>query len=56
MGGNIVVDDNNSNVAYSGNWQLVQGSTRQWDGAVHTTFQRGASAVIRFRGTRKQFS
>ncbi|KAF9056999.1 hypothetical protein BJ165DRAFT_1520419 [Panaeolus papilionaceus] len=49
MGGNIVVDDNNSNVAYSGNWQLVQGSTRQWDGAVHTTFQRGASAVIRFR-------
>ncbi|KAF6741480.1 hypothetical protein DFP72DRAFT_265746 [Ephemerocybe angulata] len=41
----VVADDSSSYIAYSGSW------ARQWESAVHSTSQSGASATFRFRGT-----
>ncbi|KAF9057000.1 hypothetical protein BJ165DRAFT_1520420 [Panaeolus papilionaceus] len=49
--GVLIVDDSDPNVIYSGEWQSLLGSTRQWDGTVHTTFQTGASASVSFQAT-----
>ena len=43
-------DDNGGHIAYSSGWVLKRGSTRQWDGAVHSTDTIGATATIRFIG------
>lgn len=48
---NIVVDDTDASVAYSGQWNLfANGSSRQWDSTVHSTFQYGATVSFGFRG------
>ncbi|KAF8163829.1 hypothetical protein B0H34DRAFT_340696 [Crassisporium funariophilum] len=44
-------DDTDPGFSYSGNWQTLTGSTRQWQGTVHSTTQSGASATFRFVGT-----
>lgn len=49
-----VADDNGGGFAYSSGWSLLQGSSRQWNSAVHTTSQRGASATFRFIGASPQ--
>ncbi|KAJ2913985.1 hypothetical protein MD484_g6421, partial [Candolleomyces efflorescens] len=52
MGGYKPIDDDSSYIAYSGSWELIRGSTRQWGGGtVHSTAQVGATATFRFRGT-----
>ncbi|KDR65871.1 hypothetical protein GALMADRAFT_148356 [Galerina marginata CBS 339.88] len=49
----IQVDDVDPSIIYSGAWQSIVSSTRQWGvGTVHTTTEGGASATITFRGTR----
>ncbi|PPQ69902.1 hypothetical protein CVT26_014165 [Gymnopilus dilepis] len=49
----VNVDDTDSSIRYSGDWDEIVGSTRQWGaGTVHSTSQRGASATITFTGTR----
>lgn len=45
------VDDMNSSISYSSGWVLLQGSTRQWNGTVHSTSTVGATATYSFRGT-----
>ncbi|CAA7257398.1 unnamed protein product [Cyclocybe aegerita] len=48
----LVVDDNVlPNFKYSGNWEYLSGSTRQWEGGIHSTFQNGATVSFRFRGS-----
>ncbi|KAF5311214.1 hypothetical protein D9611_013047 [Ephemerocybe angulata] len=47
----VVADDSSSYIAYSGSWVRQTGSSRQWESAVHSTSQSGASATFRFRGT-----
>ncbi|KAJ3505449.1 hypothetical protein NLJ89_g7412 [Agrocybe chaxingu] len=45
------IDDTNTTlINYQGEWELVIGSTRQWEGTVHTTGQAGATATFSFRG------
>ncbi|KAJ3540942.1 hypothetical protein NMY22_g4091 [Coprinellus aureogranulatus] len=46
-----LVDDTSSYITYSGSWTRISGSTRQWNGAVYSTSQAGATATFRFRGT-----
>lgn len=49
---NIVVDDTNSNLTYTGQWTLyANGSSRQWNSTVHSTFQAGATVSFQFQGT-----
>lgn len=49
---NIVIDDTNSTLTYSGQWTLLAGgSSRQWDSTVHSTFQTGATVSFQFQGT-----
>jgi len=49
---NIVVDDTDASLTYSGQWNLfANGSSRQWDSTVHSTFQYGATASFGFRGS-----
>jgi hypothetical protein len=46
------IDDfNTSLIQYTGSWDAFTGSTRQWDGTVHSTGQAGATATFQFRGT-----
>ena len=48
---NIVVDDTDVSLTYSGEWNLFAGgSSRQWNSTVHSTFQNGATVSFRFRG------
>ncbi|KAG2022273.1 hypothetical protein CC2G_000043 [Coprinopsis cinerea AmutBmut pab1-1] len=47
----IVVDDHDRQIAYSGDWDVLEGSSRQWGGAVHATSEEGASATLMFKGT-----
>jgi len=47
---NIVVDDTDSSLTYSGHWNLYTGSSRQWESTVHSTFQYGATVSFQFRG------
>ncbi|TEB39391.1 hypothetical protein FA13DRAFT_1784156 [Coprinellus micaceus] len=46
-----LVDDLSSYISYSSGWARQTGSSRQWDGGVHSTSQVGAAATFRFRGT-----
>ncbi|KAH6910888.1 hypothetical protein BKA70DRAFT_1268850 [Coprinopsis sp. MPI-PUGE-AT-0042] len=46
----IPIDDTSSQIGYSGSWSTLKGSSRQWEGGVHSTTQNGASAVLRFKG------
>ena len=49
---NIVVDDTDASLTYSGEWTLfANGSSRQWDSTVHSTFQYGATVSFEFRGS-----
>ncbi|KAF8883189.1 hypothetical protein CPB84DRAFT_1750737 [Gymnopilus junonius] len=53
MSNQVIIDDIDSAITYSGGWQEIEGSTRQWGGGtVHSTTQQGASASISFSGTR----
>lgn len=45
------IDDTDSSISYSSGWALLQGSTRQWNGTVHSTSTVGATATFSFRGT-----
>ncbi|EDR06514.1 uncharacterized protein LACBIDRAFT_328717 [Laccaria bicolor S238N-H82] len=45
------IDDTDSSIGYSSGWALLQGSTRQWNGTVHSTSTVGATATFSFRGT-----
>ena len=48
---NIVVDDTDATLTYSGQWNLFAGgSSRQWESTVHSTFQYGATVSFKFRG------
>ena len=48
---NIVVDDTDASLTYSGQWNLIAGgSSRQWNSTVHSTFQYGATVSFVFRG------
>ena len=54
---NIVVDDTDTSLTYSGQWTLFAGgSSRQWDSTVHSTFQYGATVSFKFRGITLNFS
>ncbi|KAF8798632.1 hypothetical protein BYT27DRAFT_7264751 [Phlegmacium glaucopus] len=45
------IDDMNTTlIQYNGNWEGINGSTRQWDGSIHATGQAGATATFQFRG------
>ena len=45
------IDDFNTTlIQYSGSWEGLNGSTRQWDGTAHSTGQAGATATFQFRG------
>ncbi|KDR81174.1 hypothetical protein GALMADRAFT_136215 [Galerina marginata CBS 339.88] len=47
----VNIDDTNTTlITYQGGWELLVGSTRQWNGTVHSTLQPGASATFQFRG------
>jgi len=49
---NIVIDDTNSTLTYSGQWTLLAGgSSRQWNSTVHSTFQTGATVSFQFQGS-----
>ncbi|KAF6750552.1 hypothetical protein DFP72DRAFT_511198 [Ephemerocybe angulata] len=47
----IVADDSSSYIAYSGSWERQVGSSRQWENAIHSTSQAGASATFRWKGS-----
>ncbi|KJA20342.1 hypothetical protein HYPSUDRAFT_217042 [Hypholoma sublateritium FD-334 SS-4] len=48
---NLPVDDSDSHFAYSaGDWSTLQGSTRQYNGSVHTTNVVGATVAFAFQG------
>ncbi|PPR00529.1 hypothetical protein CVT24_005503 [Panaeolus cyanescens] len=48
---NLMIDDANTTlILYTGAWQQVPGSTRQWEGGVHVTSEVGAKATFGFRG------
>lgn len=47
----IVADDSSSYIAYSGSWGRQVGSSRQWENAIHSTSQAGASATFRWKGS-----
>ncbi|KAF9522352.1 hypothetical protein CPB83DRAFT_899709 [Crepidotus variabilis] len=45
------IDDTNTTlIQYTGDWQYLEGSTRQWQGGVHATGQEGATATFSFHG------
>lgn len=45
------IDDNNTTlIIYSGDWEYLSGSTRQWEGGVHIAGEVGATATFNFRG------
>lgn len=46
----LVVDDASLTIAYSSGWTMLFGSTRQWNGGVHSTSQAGASGTLLFTG------
>ncbi|KAH6908438.1 hypothetical protein BKA70DRAFT_1279717 [Coprinopsis sp. MPI-PUGE-AT-0042] len=46
----ITFDDMSSQIGYSGSWSVEKGSTRQWEGGVHSTTEPGASCGLSFRG------
>ncbi|KAF8797677.1 hypothetical protein BYT27DRAFT_7124970 [Phlegmacium glaucopus] len=49
---NIVLDDTDASLTYSGQWNLFAGgSSRQWDSTVHSTFQSGATVSFQFQGS-----
>lgn len=49
---NIVVDDTDPTLTYSGKWTLfANGSSRQWNSTIHSTFQFGATVSFQFQGS-----
>ena len=45
------IDDMNTTlIKYKGSWEAINGSTKEWDGTVHTTGQAGATATFQFSG------
>lgn len=45
------IDDTNTTlITYEGTWELLIGSSRQWDSSVHSTITPGSSATFSFRG------
>ncbi|KAF5316789.1 hypothetical protein D9619_006869 [Psilocybe cf. subviscida] len=47
----VSIDDTNTTlIQYSGTWEPLVGSTRQWEGTSHVSLDPGASATFSFRG------
>ncbi|KAF9522351.1 hypothetical protein CPB83DRAFT_899708 [Crepidotus variabilis] len=47
----LSIDDKNTSlIQYSGDWEFLDGSSREWQSGVHTTSEEGANATFRFRG------
>ncbi|KAF8894222.1 hypothetical protein CPB84DRAFT_1305546 [Gymnopilus junonius] len=47
----VNIDDTNTTlIQYVGNWDVLNGSTRQWNGTVHSTLDPNATATFQFRG------
>ncbi|KAF9545170.1 hypothetical protein CPC08DRAFT_769920 [Agrocybe pediades] len=48
-----VDDTDTTSISYSGSWETIGGGpSDEFDGTVHSTKEHGASATIRFQGTR----